>query len=108
MDAAAAGSEPALNAVRSAGDALGIALANAVNLLDIGAVVLGGIYAPLSGQLIPVIEGQLARRALSWSWSPVTVRRALASDYAALTGAALTVLAGVIENPSHWLRSRAG
>ena len=36
--------------------ALGTALANAINLIDVENVVLGGIYAPLAPFLIPSIE----------------------------------------------------
>lgn len=92
----------AQEALRAAGWALGAALANTVNLIDVDTVVLGGIYAPLMPVLLPEIERQLAARVLSYPWSPVTVRPAQATAYAALTGGAMTVLGEIVLDPNSW------
>lgn len=43
------------------GSYLGVALANAINLLDIGNIVLGGDLARLSGHLMPAIRDMISR-----------------------------------------------
>lgn len=100
--AADAGNGPALESIRAAAAALGTALSNAVNLIDVETVVLGGIYAPLAPYLIPGIDRTLRDRVLSAPWSGLQVRAAAVRDYAALTGAASAVLADVIDDPSAW------
>ena len=102
-----AGSEPALAAVDAAGSALGVALANTINVLDVDTVVLGGIYAPLCEHLASGIAAQLQMRVLWQPWAPVQIRAARDIDYPAMTGAALTVLATVLSDPSDWIESRS-
>ncbi|MET8826848.1 ROK family transcriptional regulator [Streptomyces sp. NPDC004610] len=83
-------------ALRDAGQALGIALTGAVNLLDPGSVVLGGALAALAPWLLPSLreelEGRTAGRAC-----PVTVSR-LGSE-GPLLGAAHSVVRGVLDDP---------
>ncbi len=83
--------------------ALGTALANAVNLIDVEDVVLGGIYAPLAPFLIPGINEVMRSRVLSAPWSGLQVHPATIRDDAALIGASSAVLADVIDDPSAWL-----
>ncbi|MFD7921034.1 ROK family protein [Streptomyces sp. NPDC059740] len=52
-----------LRALRHAGQALGIALSSAVNLLDPRTVVLGGALAHLAPWLLPSLERELHRRS---------------------------------------------
>ena len=101
---ATAGSERTAAALRAGGRALGTALANAVNLIDVDTVVLGGIYAPLAPYLLPEIHRQLMARVLSHPWSPVTVQAAAAIDYAALTGGAMTVIGEIVQDPNAWIQ----
>ena len=49
-------------ALDGAGEALGIALAGAVNLLDPRTVVLGGALTALAPWLLPALERELALR----------------------------------------------
>ncbi len=100
----AAGTDAADRALAAAGAALGTALANTVNLLDVDTVVLGGIYAPLAPHLLPAINRQLTARVLSSPWSAVSVRLAAVVDHAALTGGAMTVLGDIVQDPSGWTR----
>ena len=61
--AAAARREPAADAaLRAGGHALGVALAGAVNLLDVPTVVLGGGYPRLGPVLRDAVADELARR----------------------------------------------
>src|SRR6478735_8818378 len=103
ISAAEAGNPAALDSLTAGARALGTALANAVNLIDVENVILGGIYAPLAPFLIPGIEDVLRLRVLSAPWSGLRVCVAEVRDYAALTGAASAVLSDVIDDPSAWL-----
>ncbi len=103
ITAAEAGDDRALRSLTGAAAALGTALANAVNLVDVETVVLGGIYAPLAPFLLPGILEQLRGRVLSAPWSGLQVQPARARDYAALSGAASVGLARITADPSAWL-----
>lgn len=92
----------ARRAVDRAGWALGLALANAVNLVDVDEVVLGGFYAPLTEWLAPAVAEQLRLRALSATWSRPRIRPAASGQQAAMTGAALSVLRLLLEDPGAW------
>jgi predicted NBD/HSP70 family sugar kinase len=79
-----------VEALTAGGRALGIALAGAVNLLDVPVVVLGGAYARLGRVLRDAVADELARRVL-WR-SPVEVRMSPLGPDAALIGAAVSVV----------------
>ncbi|MFB6784653.1 ROK family transcriptional regulator [Streptomyces sp. NPDC002596] len=104
VQAAEAGHSQTLAALRQAGRALGITIAGAVKLLDIGCVVLGGIYAPLGPWIQPEVQREVDLRVLSSSWSPVRVRISLAGTDASVLGAASSVIRAIIDDPSTWLR----
>ncbi len=93
-------------AVTAAGTALGQAIADAVNLLDIDHVLLGGTFAGIADLLGPAIVAELSQRVLAAPWAAVTVAPAPVADHAALTGGALAVLRGVIDNPAGLLELR--
>ena len=93
-------------ALSAAGAALGQAIADAVNLLDIDQVLLGGSYAGIAELLGPAIEAELRERVLAAPWAAVTVAAAPVADHAALTGGALAVLRGVIDNPAGLVEPR--
>ncbi len=91
-------------ALTRAGRALGLALAAAVNLLDLDEVVLGGIYAPLATWLRPAVQEQLRRRVLADAWAPVTVSVSALGTDAAMLGAARATGQAVLDDPAGWLR----
>lgn len=96
---AGAGHPGARTALDRAGRALGIALADAVNLLDIPTVVLGGDLSVLLEALRPVLQEELGRRVLAADWvSPALV--AQSDDHLAATGAAYGVLQQVLADPA--------
>lgn len=95
-----------LAALRRAGTALGVSVAGAVNLLDLRTVVLGGGYAVLAPWLRPWVEREVAARAVTAGWAPVTVRPSALGTRATVVGAARTALRGVLDHPAHWLASR--
>jgi predicted NBD/HSP70 family sugar kinase len=92
----------ARRAVDRAGWALGVALANAVNLVDVDEVVLGGFYAPLTERLTPTVAEQLQMRVLSAAWSRPRIRPAASGQPAAMAGAALSVLRMLLDDPGSW------
>jgi len=97
------GDELAGQAVERAGVALGSALADFINLIDIHMVVLGGIYQDLSTYLVPIIQRTLADHVLSARWSTFEVIGSPVGRGAALLGAATDVTRSVWNNPSQWI-----
>lgn len=67
VDAAQAGDAVALAALEDVGHALGAGIASLVNALNPELVVLGGSLSLAGEFLLPVIEGELGRRALRWN-----------------------------------------
>ncbi len=102
LERAAAGDPAASRALADAGTALGVALANVVNIVDVGAVVLGGTYAALADHLDEAVRAELRRRVLTAPWSQVRVDVARAGRYPAMTGAALAVLRALVDDPAPW------
>jgi predicted NBD/HSP70 family sugar kinase len=103
--AADRGESRVLAALGVAGSALGVALANAVNVVDIDHVVLGGIYAELARHLREPVLAQLNRRVITAPWAAVELSVARAGQYPAMTGAALEVLQSLVDEPATWLPS---
>jgi predicted NBD/HSP70 family sugar kinase len=100
--AADAGEPAAVRALEAGGAALGIAMANVVNIVDVGQVVLGGTYAELAAHLEEPVRRELSRRVLSAPWSEVAVSGARAGQYPAMTGGALAVLRALVDDPAAW------
>ncbi|GGS98526.1 ROK family transcriptional regulator [Streptomyces chromofuscus] len=101
---AADGDEDVRRALRDAGEALGVALTGAVNLLDPESVVLGGALAGLAPWLLPSLRSELARRTAGPA-CPVSVSR-LGSE-GPLLGAAHWVVRGVLDDPAGVAELRA-
>ena len=97
---AAAGDARALAAVADAGTALGTGIAAVVNLLDIGTVVLGGVYATLEPWLAGPVRDVVRRRVLGAPWAPVRVTASRLGGEAAVRGAATMVVRDVITDPA--------
>jgi predicted NBD/HSP70 family sugar kinase len=102
-DRAAAGDPAALQALDTAAWALGVALAGALNVLDIPVVVLGGHLGDLGELLCPRVAEHLSRRVLSARWRRPAVAAAANGPGAGATGAALRALDGVLADPATWL-----
>jgi predicted NBD/HSP70 family sugar kinase len=97
---AESGNRRALDAVADAGTALGTGIAAVINLLDIGTVVLGGVYAALAPWLAGPVDDVVRRRVLGAPWSPVRVAASRLGGEAAVRGAATTVVRDVITDPA--------
>lgn len=102
LAAAALQPGPARDAVARAGHALGVALANVVNLLDVDDIVLGGQFIPLLDVLRPSLTAELHRRVLAAPWLEVGLRPGRGGAPAP-TGGAYAVLGEVVRDPARWL-----
>ncbi len=104
---AADGEEAARAALDAAGDALGTALAGAVNLLDLQAVVLGGSFTPLAPWLVPRVGAALRSGVLAADYSRFDVRSSALGGRAAMRGAAAAHLRAVLQHPWRVAEARA-
>jgi predicted NBD/HSP70 family sugar kinase len=100
---ARSGEPRAKKAVSRAARALGVALAGAINLLDIPAVVLGGHLGQIADVLTPDLERQLRTRVLSARWVVPQVSPAGIDLAPGAGGGALAVLSSVLANPARWV-----
>src|SRR5262249_8334892 len=104
---AQAGEANVIRALEEAGAALGLALAGAVNLLDISTIVLGGVvFAPLSPWLAPAIQRELDSRVLAAKWSAPRIRASALGERSTVRGAAEMALDGVRRHPARYLAGR--
>jgi len=101
-----AGRPQIIAALDTAAHALGVALANVLNLLDIDTVLLGGSFALLSSWLIAGVEAEVNQRVLSAAWAPITVRPATLGPDAAAIGAAVAVVDRIGADPYSWLATQ--
>ena len=95
--------QQAAEAIEHAGWALGVALAAAMNVLDVHDVVLGGEFGPLADLLRPEMEAELRRRVLASPWVQSRVRESVAESAPATTGGALRALRAVVDAPLGWV-----
>ncbi|MCW2658533.1 MAG: nagC3, partial [Jatrophihabitans sp.] len=96
---AEAGDRRTRSTLHDAGVAIGVALAGVVNVVDVPAVVLGGLYARLGAWLAEPIAGELDRRVLSRRWTPTAVHVSPLGAEAAVRGAAESVIARILADP---------
>jgi Transcriptional regulator/sugar kinase len=89
-----AGEPMVVAAVSRAAWGLGIALANAVNLLDVEDVVLGTGLGPLVEFLLPGVKKEMNSRLLARSTDDIGIHAAVGTDFPASRGGALR---GVLE-----------
>ena len=89
-------------AIDRAAEALGVALANCINIVDVSQIVLGGSFAPLTEIMRERLSAQITTRVLSSRWvgQDFNIRASAAGDYAAATGSALAVIDRAITDPA--------
>ncbi|MBT0566000.1 ROK family protein [Williamsia sp. CHRR-6] len=97
------GDERARAALDRAAWALGVALAGAINVLDLPVVVLGGHLADLADELSEQISAHLNPRVLSAHTTPPRVQVDRVDIAGGATGVAYSLLAQVISDPVRWL-----
>lgn len=96
--AAAAGDPAVLTVLADAGHALGLALADIINVIDIPLVSLGGFYGQVGTHLVAPIKAVLGERVLSRE--NVDVRISTLDHSAAVRGSAGVIIQSLIENPA--------
>jgi predicted NBD/HSP70 family sugar kinase len=85
------------------GRSLGLAIANALNVLDLSTVVLSGYLAPIAEEIAPVVQETVDRHALAAEAGPVAIERADSLADPALHGAARAALQPVFDAPVTWI-----
>src|SRR5699024_11156152 len=85
------------------GRSLGLAVANALNVLDLATVVLSGYLAPIADELEPVIRRTVEAHALAVEAGPVRIERSDGLAAPALRGAARAALQPVFSAPGEWI-----
>jgi predicted NBD/HSP70 family sugar kinase len=100
VELAESGRPDLLAALDDAGSALGVAVAGVINLIDVGTVVLGGLYAALAPWIAPPVEREIAGRVLGHRWAPVTVTVSGLGGDAAIRGGAGAVVQRVLDEPA--------
>ncbi|WP_394214848.1 ROK family protein [Brachybacterium vulturis] len=85
------------------GRSLGLAIANALNILDLTTVVLSGYLAPIAKELEPVVRETVERHALAVEAGPVRIERSDGLTDPALRGAARAALQSVFSDPGAWI-----
>lgn len=93
----------ARTATDAAGRALGIALAGALNLLDLSHVVLGGHLAEIADAVTPLVRAELQVRVLAAPFTPLTVNARHAAEAPGALGAAYQGVLSLIANPARVL-----
>ncbi|MDO5662702.1 MAG: ROK family protein, partial [Brachybacterium sp.] len=101
---AAAGGRAAV--IDQMGRPLGLALAGAMNVLDLSTVVLGGYLGEIATDLAPVLTRIIGDHALAAEGGTIAVLAAEAPGDSALDGAVRTALAPVLADPAAWISSR--
>ncbi|QCR52502.1 transcriptional regulator [Brachybacterium sp. SGAir0954] len=88
------------------GRSLGLAIANALNILDLSTVVLSGYLAPIAEEITPVVRETVTAHALAAEAGPISIERSDTTPDPALRGAARAALQPVFDAPGAWI-SRA-
>ena len=96
LDAARRGDLRTVESLREAGSILGVALAGALNLLDLQTVVLGGLYARLAPWLSDPITAELDTRLIARAMTGTSVTASVLGSDAAVIGAAGSVVDEII------------
>lgn len=89
------------------GRSLGLAIANALNVLDLSTVVLSGYLAPIAEEISPVVRATVEAHALAVEAGPVTIERSDGLADPSLRGAARAALDPVLTSPGTWIRQHA-
>jgi predicted NBD/HSP70 family sugar kinase len=99
LEAARLGEPAARAGIAQVGSALGLAIANLVNLLNPEVVILGGSLAPILELGATSIEAQLDRHAMAGQRQMVTLRTPDLGDDSSLIGAAELAFRPLLADP---------
>jgi glucokinase-like ROK family protein len=93
------GDQVALEALQQVGHYLGIGIASLVNAVNPDLIVFGGILSLAGEYLLPVIERELAARALQWNARATQIVIARYGSNACSMGGVATVVKSILEHP---------
>jgi glucokinase-like ROK family protein len=97
--AADAGDAEATEALAETGAALGLGIANLINIFNPEMVVLGGVMSMTSNHLLPAINQAVAERALLQARSQTRVVLSAFGPDASVVGAVALVVKAILSNP---------
>lgn len=107
IDLLRAGHGEATRAVERAAWALGVGIANVLNITDLSRVVLGTSLGRLLRWLDAPVTAQLSRRVLGASNRGLVITQGAQSDSPACTGGAITILNTVVRDPAAFMDAPA-
>jgi len=102
VDAALDGEPNAVELIRYTGQRLGIGVANMLNLLNPGTVVLGGGITRAGALLIDAVRNTVAKMSLAESISHVDIRASALNEWGIAVGAATLVLESALQDPAQF------
>ncbi|WP_193105599.1 ROK family transcriptional regulator [Brachybacterium sp. FME24] len=85
------------------GRSLGLAVANALNILDLSTVVLSGYLGPIAEEIAPFIRETVDRHALAAEVGEIVIERSDDLAAPALWGAARAAIWPILDSPGHWI-----
>ncbi|MGI5498629.1 ROK family protein [Lentzea sp. CA-135723] len=94
-----AGDAKALEAVRKAGEALGVGIATLTNLFDVPTVVLGGSYAVLYDHLHEAVRSEMDGRVLAGGERHTRLLASPLGEFAVVRGAAGLITRRAVQQP---------
>lgn len=98
-----AGDDRAVTAVRVAGEALGQTMSDALNIIDVPTILLGGALAELEPMLRDAVMATVQTRVLTARYRPVEILAAPSSAQPSMLGGAFDAVNDVIANPSRFV-----
>jgi predicted NBD/HSP70 family sugar kinase len=103
---AEAGRPEVVEAIGRAGTWLGVAVSSLLNIVDVDAVILGGIYARLASWLRDPLVAELDDRVLTAGWQTPRIHVSRLGADAAVRGAATAAIRSMIADPAPHLARR--
>lgn len=100
VDAARAGDLAAQAGITAVGRSLGIGIASLINALNPDLVVLGGMFSLAGDLILPLIEAEIAQRALPWHAGATTIMLAKHGADACVIGGIATVFQHILMAPA--------
>ncbi|GLY47133.1 ROK family protein [Lentzea sp. NBRC 102530] len=97
--ALSAGDSKAVDAVRHAGEALGVGIATLTNLFDVPTVVLGGSYAVLYDHLHDAVRSEMDSRVLAGGERHTRLVASPLGEFAVVRGAAGLITRRAVQQP---------
>ena len=98
-----AGDARARATLDTAATSLGRAIANALNLLDVDVVILGGNLALLLPRIEQLLFSEVQYRQLRSRWAPTQILADVHSQNSALLGACYATVIRFIHAPTDWM-----